>query len=133
VNPQRVLIVGAGHVGLYAALRLSGKLGRHDEGRSCQVARRPCHGEPAQRRQNRADADHHRTERGLLDRGGHPIDANADAALQQLAGLSKQIAAATEQVAAKQAEPRESAGSTAVGCELAHRGTACGPDAIRDT
>src|SRR5688572_23791515 len=26
VNPQRILVVGAGHVGLYAALRLSKKL-----------------------------------------------------------------------------------------------------------
>ncbi|HEU0240486.1 MAG TPA: NAD(P)/FAD-dependent oxidoreductase [Micromonosporaceae bacterium] len=30
MNPQRVLVVGAGHVGLYTALRLSKKLGRHD-------------------------------------------------------------------------------------------------------
>jgi NADH dehydrogenase len=30
VSPQRILIVGGGHVGLYTALRLSRKLGRHD-------------------------------------------------------------------------------------------------------
>lgn len=30
VSPQRILIVGAGHVGLYAAMRLSRGLGRHD-------------------------------------------------------------------------------------------------------
>jgi NADH dehydrogenase len=30
VKPQRILVVGGGHVGLYAALRLSRKLGRHD-------------------------------------------------------------------------------------------------------
>ncbi|TML32277.1 MAG: NAD(P)/FAD-dependent oxidoreductase, partial [Actinobacteria bacterium] len=28
MNPQRILVVGAGHVGLYAALRLSSKLRR---------------------------------------------------------------------------------------------------------
>jgi NADH dehydrogenase len=30
VKPQRILVVGGGHVGLYAALRLSKKLGRND-------------------------------------------------------------------------------------------------------
>ncbi|GAB3798961.1 NAD(P)/FAD-dependent oxidoreductase [Micromonospora zhanjiangensis] len=30
VNPQRILVVGAGHVGLYAALRLSKKLGSRE-------------------------------------------------------------------------------------------------------
>jgi NADH:ubiquinone reductase (H+-translocating) len=30
VSPQRILVVGGGHVGLYAALRLSRKLGRND-------------------------------------------------------------------------------------------------------
>ena len=30
MSPQRILVVGGGHVGLYAALRLSRKLGRND-------------------------------------------------------------------------------------------------------
>jgi NADH:ubiquinone reductase (H+-translocating) len=30
VSPQRILVVGGGHVGLYTALRLSKKVGRHD-------------------------------------------------------------------------------------------------------